>query len=307
MLNDYFSKSRSRFLSPGEPILCLGTGFDAKSITDTGGVIVPWGTEVPGDEAAKFGRVFLCPTQAEAGNAQLPKFLAGLGKIGTILLPHTLVPQLSNEALPSSVACLQLVYDSKFQPRDAWDDVRWPDIQLRNVAGLFQRTNQVPSTNWTKSGLAGERLPNLKFLSCEMEGLQRALLVVQTFSQLQHLELENVKKTSIWPQLPPTLEALKLTQAATGFSFNGVGSLPALQTLAIFNARCEIDCEIFSQSKQLVEVSIVDSKKLKNLDALLEHATLRSIRFLDCGKPFTEALKARFKAQGFERIEIDFA
>jgi len=41
--------------------------------------------------------------------------------------------------------------------------------------------------------------------------------------------------------------------------------------------------------------------------SLLECKQLKSIRFLNCAKPFKGPLKQRFQEHGFEQLDIDLA
>lgn len=307
MNKSIFLASRVEYLESLARPLSIGVELQQKGILDAGGACLAWSGAPSMSDLKDVQRVFLAPTAEEAAIRQFPAFLAGIASLRTLAIPHTFISALSAAVLPRSLACLQLSYKDLYMPRKDWADLRWPLLTLPNVHGIFQHTFGGPSNAWTSLGMTPTLLPSLKFISCEIDGSQRAAEIVGTFPKLRHVELEIVRNARVLDLLPTTVEALSVTAPFQKFSMQGIGRISALRALKINGARCEIDFESLLSCQNLVEINILNSKRLKNVEALLEHPKLKSIYFLDCGKPFKGMLKERFRSRGFDRLEIDFA
>lgn len=305
--DDYSAQSRARFLSAREPIFCMGTGFDQKSIKDGGGIVTPWNAAPELHELRRFSRIFLCPSKDESPGSQMPRTLSEIDELRTLAIPHIFVPQISPINLPSTLKCLQVTYDEKHQPRRSWSDIQWPQSVTTNILGLFQRTNSGIYAALARLGVTGSSLPRLQFLACEVDGAREVMKAVQTFETLEHVELEILKKLTPWAQIPATVKVVKITLPSAESVLSGIETLTNLRSLEINGARGQLDFSCLLPCPSLREIGILNSRKIINIESLLEHPTLRSVSFLDCGNPFKGTLKERFKARGFERLMIDFA
>jgi len=56
-----------------------------------------------------------------------------------------------------------------------------------------------------------------------------------------------------------------------------------------------------------VQLTVLNSKKFTNLDALLDCPNLASIEFVNCGNPFKKDGRARFGAKGFAHLDIAYS
>ncbi|SFR29101.1 hypothetical protein SAMN04488564_11725 [Lentzea waywayandensis] len=54
-------------------------------------------------------------------------------------------------------------------------------------------------------------------------------------------------------------------------------------------------------------MTVLNSKRIVNVEALLDCPELASIRFLNCGNPFRTNGKALFGSRGFAELDIDYS
>ena len=101
------------------------------------------------------------------------------------------------------------------------------------------------------------------------------------------------------------LKAMSIVDAGGGFP---IANIPgSVELLWLNNLRCELDCAMLASLPRLREVNLLNSRKIANIEALLESRTLESVQFINCGKPFTRELKQRFQAKDYKRLQIEFA
>ncbi|MFD7658546.1 hypothetical protein ACFV4N_31615 [Actinosynnema sp. NPDC059797] len=58
---------------------------------------------------------------------------------------------------------------------------------------------------------------------------------------------------------------------------------------------------------ELVELTVLNSRKVVNARALLDCPTPAGVTFVDCGNPFKGGGKALFEARGFAHLDIDWS
>ena len=64
---------------------------------------------------------------------------------------------------------------------------------------------------------------------------------------------------------------------------------------------------MFATLPELVDLTVLNTRKIVNIEALLDHPKLARIRFIDCGNPFKKDGKALFKSRGFAHLDIDYS
>lgn len=69
----------------------------------------------------------------------------------------------------------------------------------------------------------------------------------------------------------------------------------------------EADCATLASLPSLTELCVMNAKKLRNVDALVEMQGLRSLQVVNCGRPFSKELKARLQSRGLVHLNIDYA
>jgi len=305
MRESYLLQKRSQYLTALDHALWVGSASVYKSRARDGHAHCDWDAVPGGDVLEGVQSIHLVPPTPDI--TALPAWLATLPALRTLGLPYTFLPSLDAAKLPAKLACLQVIYDDATAPRETWDQTRYSGHVLPNVRGFFQLATNEPSTAWLGSGLRAEHLPGLEAWLSDLNGDEHALARVSELQRVEYLALEAVRDAKVFESVPVSVEGLHLGLPTKAFSLSNIARLHKLRYLRINGARFEVDCAHFVNAPQLIELDILNSKKIKNVEALLECKQLKSVSFLDCAKPFKGPLKQRFKDHGFDRLEIDFA
>ena len=103
------------------------------------------------------------------------------------------------------------------------------------------------------------------------------------------------------------MRALELSSTGRDFPFRKLSAVATLEALRLKDVRTEVDCAVFASLPELVDLDVISTRKIVNIEALLDHPKLASIRFLDCGNPFKKEGKALFNSRGFAHLDIDYS
>jgi hypothetical protein len=150
-------------------------------------------------------------------------------------------------------------------------------------------------------------LPPLEFLCTNVSGDPAVLRQVRSLPTLRHLELIHLKNVDVFDHIQAPLQALELSSTGRDFPFRKLSTVPTLEALRLKGVRTEVDCAVFATLPELVDLDVIDTRKIVNIEALLDHPRLASIRFLNCGNPFKKDGKALFKSRGFAHLDIDYS
>jgi hypothetical protein len=123
----------------------------------------------------------------------------------------------------------------------------------------------------------------------------------------RHLELIHLKNVDVFDHIQAPLRALELSSTGRDFPFRKLSAVSTLAALRLKGIRAEVDCAVFATLPELVDLTVIDTSKIVNVEALLDHPRLASIRFLSCGNPFKKDGKALFKSRGFAHLDIDYS
>lgn len=130
----------------------------------------------------------------------------------------------------------------------------------------------------------------------------------EKFEQLSDVELNRPGDCDLFTHLGARpLVFLSLGGTKQKFDLSPIQGFKTLEMVSLNSVRAEIDCEIFTKLPRLRDLSLLTSKKIKNIEALLGCPGLEHLRCLDCGNPFKKGIAQKFESRGFERLDIRFA
>jgi hypothetical protein len=291
---DPFGASRERYLG-GDTVFCVGNAAECDHYTEDGGIRIPWGG-APADVTG-VRDLALCPTDAQLRKAAPPAYLPDLVNLESLTLPAPLAVRLTPGSVGARVRTLVLGNpDGQVPAAPLAADAVLPGLRaLMWVTSLTTPTlTQVV-----------DPLPPLEFLYTNASGdVLRRLADLPT---LRHLELVDLKDADVFAHLTAPLEVLEIGGTGRGFPVGGLASVPTLTAVRLNGIRAEIDCAVFGELPGLVQLIVLNSKKITNLDALLDCPNLASITFVNCGNPFRKDGKARFGAKGFAHLDIAYS
>ena len=291
---DPFGASRERYLG-GDRVFCVGNAAECDHYTEDGGIRIPWGGTP--EDVSEVRDLALCPTDAQLRKARLPAYLPDLVHLAALTLPAPLAVRLTPGSVGGRVRTLVLAnQDGQVPAAPLAADAVLPGLRaLMWVSSLTTPTlpqvaDPLPPLEFLYTNLSADLLPRL-------EGLP----------SLRHLELTHVNDTDVFAHLTAPLTALLIGGAGRDFPVARLASVPTLTAVRLNGIRAEIDCAVFRELPCLGQLTVLNSKKITNVDALLDCGHLASITFVNCGNPFRTDGKARFGARGFAHLDIAYS
>jgi hypothetical protein len=297
-----FEMSRYRYLYPpdGPGIFAVGNATECDHLTVDGGIRIRWGGSPRPEDVEKIRSLHLSPTVAQLRRPRLPSFLPSLVNLESMVVPTPLVPFLTSDGVGGNLRTLVVSSDHRYPvPATPFDAA----AVLPGLRALM----------WN-SGITAPRLPQvvdplppLEFLLTNVTGDPAVLRQVEFLTDLRHLELIDSKNVDVFGHIRAPLRALELSGTGRDFPIHRLSVVPTLRALRLNTVRTEIDCALFAALPELVDLTVLNCPRVVNVEALLDHPRLTSIRFLSCRNPFKKEGKALFKSRGFARLDIDYS
>jgi hypothetical protein len=294
---DHFAESRDRYLGSlgGAGVFCVGNAAECDHYTDDGAVRLPWGGTPRQEDLARIRDLALCPTSAQLATAALPAYLPDLVNLESLTLPAPLAVRLT----ASRVTTLVIGNDDGLVPSAPLAaEVAVPGLRaLMWVSSLT--TPSLPQVV--------DPLPPLEFLHTTVHGDEAVLRQLEGLTSLRHLELVDLRNVDVFGHLSAPLHALEIAGTGRDFPVARLTSVPTLAALRLNGVRAEIDCAVFRDLPGLAALTVLNSKRIANVEALLDCRELASVTFVNCGNPFGKEGKALFAAKGFAHLDIAYS
>jgi hypothetical protein len=297
---DHFGASRYRYVYPPDRdgIFCVGNAAECDHLTGDGAVRIAWGrSPVPGDEK-KVRSLHLCPTVAQLRRPALPAFLPDLVNLESMVVPTPLLAGLSGSGVAEGLRTLVVAHDHAYPTPATPFELALPGLR----ALMWSSPVDTPSL-----ARVIDPLPPLEFLYANVSGDKAVLRQIHNLTTLRHLELADLKNVDVFDSIAAPLRALQIGRTGRDFPVAGLSTVPTVEALRLNGVRAEVDCAVFRTLPELVELDVLNTRKVANIEALLDCPKLASIRFLDCGNPFKKEGKALFRSRGFARLDIDYS
>lgn len=302
-----FQTSRDKYLNPRiTGVACVGSKSECRLLLDEGAAHVKWG-QTP-ERLEQINALYLMPTPAQVKKPKLPEFLPELSGARRLVLPAPLLTTLTPKTAPPKLVTLLVDLDGRFTA-EGKQLPRWPDeLVLPKLRGLMFTGTYASSGAWPKLGVTPRHVPGLEFFHSDVDSKGEVIDAVARFESLRHLELGGIGNfDNLFEVAPAQLEILQVGGSKLKFLLAGITRLRKLQALRLNTIKTEIDCRLLCQLPDLVELDVLNSKRISNVEALLECPSLRRVSFLDCGGPFNKPLCQRFEDHGFDSLAIKFA
>lgn len=146
----------------------------------------------------------------------------------------------------------------------------------------------------------------MRYLKCKLDKKGKVLDDIKPFNNLSFLEVEHIGNNLLFDAIPDQLKNLIIVDAGRDFQTNGISQIKNLEA-ALFNSiKAEIDCSVFTSLSYLKELAIWNSKKIINIEALLECECLKKISIINCGSPLKNLLH-RFNEDCYEYLDIKYS
>ena len=306
---DMITKRKWDRFQPHDPRNSFCTGSKRSYVEDyrdDGYGFIEWSApqeELP--DVEQILQLVLLPGKAHLKKAVFPTFVPALSHLAHAVFELDFLYSGQATKLSPSVRSLVLSRDLS-QAEGTTARTGWESLEL--VPGLeamllIGDEEKEPVTRY----LSSEWLPRLAHLGFTLSQTQE-LTLFQRFSGLTDLELANLRDYPIFEHIRHLpLVSLDLTGTNPKFDPSGLTALASLQMLRLNGLRCEFDCQLLGALPNLQELVVLNSKKLKNVESLLEMKALTRLSFLDCANPFKKGLYQRFASHGYEEFDAKYA
>lgn len=267
--------------------------------------------ETPAEELPieKIKLLSLAPSKAQLKKAVFPKFISDLTNLEHVLFDLNFLENGEIKKLPASVRSI-ILSRSLIYP-DLWeklieDKIEWDEsVRLESLESLLIIADE--EKNGITNKISQENFPKLGYLGFGFSNKDE-LNLFRRFSSLSDLELSHLRDYPIFEHIEHLpIFSLDIIGANNKFDLSGVKNLKTLNFLRLNGLRSEIDCRIFTEIPNLKELVVLNSKKILNIEALLECEKLASINFLDCGNPFKKGIAEKFHSRNYEILDIKYA
>lgn len=308
---NYITERTSTFFQQSENFrFCCGSKRECAALAeDENFKTIDWNADVSASDIDKIKLLFVEATKAQLKKAELPPFVDGLEKLENITFDLSFLRNLKQNSLPVSLRSLTLTRNLDYpEIIDALEDdpVEWNgEIILKNLEAIKliaddEKTGVIET-------ISKDVFPSLKFLAFDVSE-EEELEVFERFSALTDVELLYIKDYDVFSKLGHLpLVSLDLGGTNNKFDLSGIEKIKSLKFVRLNSIRSEIDCRVFKSLPELKELVILNSKKIVNIESLLECPNLVSIEFLDCNDPFKKGIAEKFMSKKYELLDIDFA
>ncbi|GAB7038563.1 MULTISPECIES: leucine-rich repeat domain-containing protein [Catenuloplanes] len=287
---DLFAESRHRWVVALPETHVAGN----PGVADTadGEIRVPWATPPDPAVLAGIARLDLRPSDAQLRNGVPPPYLGALPHLRTLAVPAPLLAAALTVVTPPMLVITPgpATPTTRAGGRGTHAPVALPD----GARGLLHL--EPPALPALVSAA-----PGLRFLSTQLRPGVDTLIA--GLAELRHLELIRLADL---PPIPAPIEALALGGVRRGFPAGRLRTLETVTTLRLNGVHTELDCAEIAAMPGLRELTVLSSKRLTNVTALLGAPRLRSLTMVNCGRALRGPMD-RFRAHGFDRLDVDYA
>ncbi len=276
---------------------------------DDGYNFIEWNAQASDLPIEKIKLLALVPGKPQLKKAVFPDYVSELSSLEHIVFDISFLKNKQAEKLPASLRSLILsrnlayldVLKDLVKNKIEWDE----SVRLEKLEALL--INAEEEKDEITSRISQENFPELKYLGFRFTD-KSELNVFKRFSKLSDLELRDLRDYPIFEHIEHLpLISLDITGANNKFELSGIKNIETLKYLRLNGIRAEIDCQIFTDLPDLTELVILNSKKILNIEALLDCKNLVNISFLDCGNPFKKGVGDKFKERNYEMLDIKYA
>ncbi|WDZ85569.1 hypothetical protein [Micromonospora cathayae] len=297
-----FTDSRYRHLyaPDGEGIYGVGNVDECDHLTADGAGRIAWNRRPDPDELPRMRSVHLCPTPAQLRRPALPRWLAAVPELQTLAVPVPLLPLLGPATVPTDLATLVVSHYSEHPEPDSPADLAdaLPGLRALLVVSSVPRPGP--------ADLIGP-LPRLRFLATPVHRQRRMLDRVAELDTLDHLELSHLGDLDVFDHLRAPLRALELAGTGRAFPIDRLRELSTVTALRLNSIGAELDCAIFRDLPELTDLTVLNSRRVRNVEALVDCPKLAHVTFVDCRDPFGAPARALLTERGFATLDIDYA
>ncbi len=263
-----------------------------------------WGEIITRNEYSSVISVTLVGTETQVSSSILPNYIKHLRNLKILSIPITFINILKKEDLPDGLEVL--IFDNREGFLEITPVVKWPSILAVNIRAVIFFNAYGASELGSLLGIKQNHFPNLEYLSCRIDKKGKILEDIHQFESLKMLETEFVYDYPLFDKISSSLISLIIEGAKIKFPIQDICKLKSIERISLNGIQAEIDCKIFTHLPNLTELTILNSKKIINIEALLKCNNLQQLELSNCKNPF-KGVEEKFYEKGFEYLNIEFA
>ncbi|WP_461757036.1 hypothetical protein [Myroides sp. LJL116] len=256
-------------------------------------IVKPWG-EFPTE---RDNVAFLALIPSNPCDCRFPAIITNFKSICALQIPVNFLP-LTKEMLPQNLRSLVLS-NLALNGRITNDLIKankhnWLETNILESMEYLEIRDNSGGGLW---GVNHNVFPNLKWLRVGMIN-SSMLKIINQFSQLEALLINNVGKTNVLDFIPNLdLKILEIKNPLKGFDYKKISSFENLEIIWIWSMKKEqIDCKIFKCFKNLKELGLPYCQRINNVEALLDIPSLVSLHIEDALN-LPQEIKSKLEAQ----------
>jgi len=231
-------------------------------------------------------------------------------KIKYIRLPLPFVFGLKDGDIPSSLEYFHILnrkgdvdlicsHKKEYAEKLLFPQLLFQNVKTFSISNLSYSIGVEEFLKVTKNNF-----PNLEYLRCDL-----SVNLLVEFETLKHLLINGVNKVNIFEYLKSNIESLQIEGADKSFDIVEMKRKPSIEMIRFNSIYNDINCEHFLDMPNLREIFILNTSKVRNIEALLQMKSLKSLEIVNCKGSLNKSQKLMFKnkAEQFDRLEMDFA
>ncbi|MGY3778170.1 hypothetical protein [Isobaculum melis] len=229
-----------------------------------------------------------------------PMYLPDLLNLKFLQIPIHYLSKLT--IIPENLERLVLINKKGYLSEENKKTILWPkELILSDLKYLHIANSHSQIDIDCLFGMAQKHFPNLAFLNLTLDKKGILMEEISNFSSLKALELGMVKKKQIFDAIDDQIHYLSLSNIQ---NIEGISNLSKLKKVVLNSVNGELDCRLFKKLLFLEELTIYNSFKIKNVEALLDMDSLKMLTAVNCKKAFG-GMKHMFESKAFDLLSIE--
>ncbi|TCC99689.1 hypothetical protein [Pedobacter hiemivivus] len=295
----YFLQNKQRGSVPSNKRLySIGDKVDRKDATK-----IPWGERCNDADLLSITKLYIEPTLEQIGNGLIPDFVKELDHLNFLYLQLPHFVNLKENDMSESLNHLMIGYEFGLENHMG------NDLMKEKKAIVFNQIKKLSFTgDYHDKGLnsllsvPNMSFPSLEQLCCQVDKKGKILEVIKSLDNLKHLELSRNHNVDVFTYIPESVANLGIIGTGNKFPFSNIIEKKNIETLWLNDLKSEIDCNVFKELPNLIEICFLNIDKIQNIEAIFQCKNLKSIYSFNSEVFRTK--KNEFVEKGFERLEI---
>ncbi|WP_141667952.1 MULTISPECIES: hypothetical protein [unclassified Burkholderia] len=276
---------------------CVGSKKECSVFEEDGAVVVPWDKVEDVIDETEILR--LIPAR-KSDKKKIPDFVRRLRSLRFLQIPVSMLADIEVDCLPKELETLLLT-----NPKSSVDfEARWDGVESIGGLKFIEFQNEFGSES-CREKLLEFRVNNLKldYLGFDLSKNGNLLNGIAVDNTLKTVVVSDAGDIKLEENLPDGIEEVGVILSGNNFGLDGLSKYVKLRSLLLNGIKSEIDCSVFLSMPSLADLFIVNSKKIRNAEAIASHPLLKRITFINCGKPFKD-IAEKFDPSKYEVLDI---